>query len=45
MAENIIYYYRNKKKLKKKLILAKKNLERFDLENNLKKYLNIIEQF
>ena len=45
MAENIIYYYRNKKKLKKKLIFAKKNLERFDLENNLKKYLNIIEQF
>ena len=45
MAENIIYYYRNKKKLKRKLSFAKKNLERFDLENNLKNYLNIIEQF
>ena len=41
MADNIVYYYRNKKKLKKRLIIAKKNLEKFDLNNNLKNYLKI----
>ena len=45
MAQNIIYFQRNKKKLKKKLIIAKKNLKRFNLKNNLDNYLHIFEKY
>ena len=38
----ILQYYKNKKKLSKKIIIGYKNLNRFDYNQNLKKYLNII---
>ena len=38
----ILQYSKNKKKLSKKIIIGYKNLNRFDYDQNLKKYLNII---
>ena len=38
----ISQYSKNKKKLSKKIIIGYKNLNRFDYNQNLKKYLNII---
>ena len=38
----ILQYSKNKKKLSKKIIIGYKNLNRFDYNQNLKKYLNII---
>ena len=44
LAKNIKYYLNNSKKLKNKTILAKKNLERFEIKTNVKKYSNIFEK-
>ena len=38
----ILYYSKNKKSLSKKISIGYKNLNRFDYNQNLKKYLNII---
>ena len=38
----ILQYSKNKKKLSKKIIIGYKNLNRFDYDQNLKKYLNTI---
>ena len=38
----IMYYSKNKKSLSKKISIGYKNLNRFDYNQNLKKYLNII---
>jgi len=38
----ILYYSKNKKSLSKKISIGYKNLNRFDYDQNLKKYLNII---
>ena len=38
----ILYYSKNKKSLSKKISIGYKNLNRFDYNKNLKKYLNII---
>ena len=38
----ILHYSKNKKKLYKKISIGYKNLNRFDYNQNLKKYLNII---
>ena len=44
LAKNIKYFLNNSKKLKNKTILAKKNLERFEIKTNVKKYSNIFEK-
>ena len=41
----ILYYSKNKKSLSKKVLIGYKNLNRFDYDRNLKKYLKIIESF
>ena len=41
----ILYYSKNKKSLSKKISIGYKNLNRFDYNQNLKKYLNIINSF
>jgi len=43
LAKKIVYYNDNKKKLQKKLLLAKKNLKRFDINRNLNNFLRIIK--
>ena len=45
LAQKIINYSFNKKKLKKKTVFAYKNLKRFDYNNNLKKYLFLINKY
>lgn len=45
LAKRIIFYSSHKKKLKKKIFFAYKNLKRFDYNNNLKKYLFIINKY
>ena len=42
LAKKINYYYHNKKKLRKKIDYAYNNLNRFDFNNNLKKYFRVI---
>ena len=42
LSKLISQYSKNKKKLSKKIIIGYKNLNRFDYNQNLKKYLNII---
>ena len=44
LAKQIIYYYKNKKKIKKKLLVARKNLFRFDMNNYFKHFLRIINK-
>ena len=44
LAKNIKYFLNNSKKLKNKTILAKKNLERFEIKTNVKKYSNVFEK-
>ena len=45
LANKIIFYIKNKKKLKNKIIYNFKNLKKFDLNKNLLKYSNIVDQF
>lgn len=45
LAQKIINYSFNKKKLNKKTIFAYKNLNRFDYNNCLKKYLSLINKY
>ena len=42
LAKKIIYYCNNKKKLQKKINFAYNNLDRFDYNTNLMKYLKVI---
>ena len=42
LAKKINYYYHNKKKLRKKIDYAYNNLNKFNFNNNLKKYLRVI---
>ncbi len=42
LSKLILYYQRNKKSLSKKVLIGYKNLNRFDYNRNLKKYLKII---
>jgi len=42
LAKKIIYYCNNKKKLQKKIDFAYNNLNRFDFNTNLMKYLKVI---
>ena len=42
LAKKILYYNDNKKRLQKKLFLAKKNLNKFDINRNLNNFLRII---
>tara|TARA_Y100000816_G_C26094844_1_gene579152 strand:+ start:1423 stop:2490 length:1068 start_codon:yes stop_codon:yes gene_type:complete len=44
LAEKIIFFNKNKKKLKKKLLFARRNLDRFDLEQNLRKFSRVIDK-
>ena len=44
LAKQIIYYNKNKKKVKKKLMLAKKSLLRFDMNNYFKNFLKIVNK-
>ena len=45
LANKIIFYYKNKKLCKKKKFFAKKNLDKFNYNKNLKKYFNEIKTF
>jgi len=45
LAKKIIFYSLYKKNLKKKTFFAYKNLKRFDYNNNLKKYLFLINKY
>lgn len=42
LANKIIFFNENKRKLKKKLIFAKNNLDRFEINRNLKSYLKVL---
>ena len=42
LSDLILYFSKNKKSLSKKISIGYKNLNRFDYDQNLKKYLNII---
>ena len=42
LAKKILYYNDNRKRLQKKLLLAKKNLNKFDINRNLNTFLRII---
>ena len=44
LAKQIIFFNKNKEKLKKKLLFARRNLDRFDLEQNLRKFSRIIDK-
>ena len=44
LANKIIFFKKNKKNLKKKLLFARRNLDRFDLKQNLRKFLRIIDK-
>tara|TARA_B100001057_G_C22867137_1_gene957030 strand:+ start:1418 stop:2491 length:1074 start_codon:yes stop_codon:yes gene_type:complete len=44
LANKIIFFNKNKKKLKKKLLFARRNLDRFDLRQNLRKFSRIIDK-
>ena len=44
LANKIIFFNKNKKKLQKKLLFARRNLDRFDLGKNLKKFSRIINK-
>jgi glycosyltransferase involved in cell wall biosynthesis len=45
LSEKIIYYYNNKKACKILLKNSLKNIERFDYEKNMKKYLSLSREF
>jgi len=45
LSKKILLYYKNRKKLQKMINLGYKNLNRFDYNLNLKKYLNIVKFF
>ena len=44
LAKKIKYFLKNPKKLKNKTIFSKKNLERFEIKTNVKKYSNVFEK-
>jgi glycosyltransferase involved in cell wall biosynthesis len=42
LSDLILYYSKNKRKLSKKILVGYKNLKRFDYDQNLQNYLDII---
>ena len=45
IANKIIKFYKNKKRTKKIIKLGKKNLNRFDYENNCNEYLKVLMKY